>query len=180
MAAHMPKMSNRAQVPVNDIDRSAALRALARNWPELEKTSPKYLAFLDALADLHRLFGAESFELRYNLRLPKGRIEELQRQLLRNEINEADFRARAKADANRPIDLEMLTTFYDGYQNYVETYSRVLQEIARLANPANGLNWRAQEKTIDKQIDVLRGKLPLWRGNLTTVFDFLDEMRVTS
>jgi hypothetical protein len=45
-------------------------RPIWRNWPNIDKTSEKYLAKREALADLHNRFGSESFELRYNLRAP--------------------------------------------------------------------------------------------------------------
>jgi len=63
-------------VIVDEVDREAARRALARNWPDLEQTNPKYAALLEALSGFHRLSGTDNFELRYNLRPPKDRTEE--------------------------------------------------------------------------------------------------------
>lgn len=169
-----------APLAVDDDDRDAARRALARNWPNLEQTCPKYAALLEALAEFRRLFGAESFELRYNLRPPKDRTEEWTQQFMHEEITETELRARLKADAERAIDLEMLTTFCDAHQDNLAHYSGVLQKAVLKPREAGTSACRAKEKAIDEHIAVLRGKLPLWRDNLETVFEFLEELRITS
>jgi len=131
--------------PVNETDREAARRALARNRPDLDPTSDKYAKLLEALADLHRHFGSESFELRFNLRLPRDRVEEWNRQYMHEEITEEELRDRLKADAERPIDLEMLTVFTDAYQERLTHYSRVLQEAIPRPHEAGTLAWRKRE-----------------------------------
>lgn len=174
------KSPDDAPVAVNETDREAARRALARNWPNLEQASPKYAALLEGLAGFHHLFGIDRFELRYNLRPPKDRTEEWTRQLDREQITEAEFRDRLRADAERPIDLEMLTTFCDAYQAKLAHYSGVLQNAVLKPHQEGTSAWRVNEKAIDDHVAVLRSKLPLWRENLETVFEFLEELRVTS
>jgi hypothetical protein len=166
--------------PVNETDREAARRALARNRPDLDPTSDKYAKLLEALADLHRHFGSESFELRFNLRLPRDRVEEWNRQYMHEEITEEELRDRLKADAERPIDLEMLTVFTDAYQERLTHYSRVLQEAIPRPHEAGTLAWRKRERAIDEHVAVLTGKLPLWSENFETVINFLEEMRVAA
>lgn len=165
---------------VDESDRAAARLALARNWPDLQPPSPKYIALLEALAEFHRRFGADSFTLRYNLRPPKDRTERWTRQLMHGEITEAEFAVRARADAARPIDLEMLTTFHNAYHSNLSHYSGVLQRAAHHQQQAHAGSWQADEEAIDGHILHLTGKLPLWRENLETVFDFLEERRITS
>lgn len=166
--------------PVNETDREAARRALARNWPDLAPTSDKYAKLLETFADLHRNFGLESFELRFNLRLPRDRVEEWNRQYMHGEITEEELRGRLKADAERPIDLEMLKVFTDAYQDRLTHYSGVLQEVLPRPHEAGTLAWRKRERAIDEHVEVLTGKLPLWNENFETVINFLEEMRVAA
>lgn len=165
---------------ITEADRNAAGRALSRNWPNLLPSSSQYVALAESLAEFHHIFGADKFELRYNLRPPKNRGEEWELQVIRGEMTVDEFRRRLKADAERPIDMEMLTTFCNAYQDHLANYSGVLQESVRQPYQMSASENRAQENAIEKHIEILQGKLPLWRENLETVFDFLDEMRVTS
>jgi ATP-dependent Clp protease ATP-binding subunit ClpA len=170
---------NPAQRPIDDTDREAARSALARNWPNLEASSDKYATLLQALANFHR-FGPESFELRYQLRSPKNRVEEWNRQLMHGEITEEELGNRLKADAERPIDLEMLTAFTDAYQERIAHYSRTIQEAIPHSPPGERSAWRKQERSVDNQIAALTKNFPLWNENIETVFNFLDEMRVAA
>lgn len=175
-----PESDDDPPVEVNDKDRDAARRALACNWPDLEQTSTKYASLLEGLAKFHHLFGADSFELRYNLRPPKDRNEEWTKQYMHDQITETELRDRVKADAERPIDLEMLTAFCDAYQDNLAHYSGVLQNAVLRPSDEGTSAWRTKEKVIDEHIAVLGGKLPLWRENLEAVFEFLEELRITS
>lgn len=172
--------SERDDVQVDDVNREAARRALAANWSNLNEGDPKYGALLEGLAKFHRLFGSDRFELRYNLRPPKGRVEEWTKQFIQEQITEEEYRAKCKADAERPIDLPMLTAFCDAYQGQLEHYSGVLQESVLKPSEEGTSAWQAHEKAIDGHIAALSGKFGLWRENLETVFEFLEELRVTS
>jgi hypothetical protein len=175
-----PELDDNPPVEPNHNDRDAARRALACNWPHLETGSPKYVVLLQGLASFHHLFGADRFELRYNLRPPKDRTEEWIKQHMNDQITDTELRDRLKADAERPIDLEMLTSFCDAYQVNLENYSGVLQSAVLRPSDQGTSAWMTKEKAIDKHIAILRDKLPLWRENLETVFEFLDELRITS
>lgn len=165
---------------IGDSDRDAARRALALNWPRLDQSSAKYQSLLDTLADFHSFCGTDTFELRYNLRPPKNRTEECTRQLMHEEITKSEFGARLKSDAERPIDLEMLTSFCDVYQERMVHYSAVLQKTMLSPGERNESAYRVNENEIDDHIASLRGKMPLWRENIETVFEFLEELRITS
>ncbi len=99
---------------------------------------------------------------------------------MHGQITETELRARLKADAERPIDLEMLTSFCNAYEENLAHYSGVLQNAVLKPSDTGTSVWRVNEKEIDDHIAVLRGKLPLWSENLETVFDFLEELRITS
>lgn len=175
-----PESDDDPQIEENEQDREAARRALACNWRHLETSTLQYSALLPALARLHRLFGADSFELRYNLRPPKDRTEEWTKQYMHGQITETELRDRFKSDTERPIDLEMLTAFCDAYHDNLAHYSGVLQSAVLRPSDEGTSAWRDKEQAIDGHIAVLRGKLPLWRENLETVFEFLEELRITS
>ena len=155
--------------------------ALARNWPDFADDSPKYRFFLETLADFHREFGTESFELRYNLRVPKDQVEMWTKQHMHGDLSDEEFASRLKADAERPIDLEMLTNVCDGYHENLAHYSAILQEaIARPSVQYDARAYAEQERSIDGHVAVLTGKLPVWKEHLETVFEFLDEIRLES
>lgn len=170
-----------ASLTVDESDLIAAERALARNWPAMGVTDPKYKSMLEALACLHRRMGADRFELRYNLRPPKGRAEEWLRQLMHGQITDQEFLKLAKADAERPIDLEMLKTFHHAYQDQLSHYSMILQRAVLTPEQAHDRRQRqAAEEAIDAHVGSLKAELPLWRENLLSVLEFLEEMRVSS
>ena len=164
---------------VTETNRSAARRALAHNRPDLESSSPKYKSLLEILAYLHLKCGEDSFELRYNLRPPKDRLDKWRQELLQGVITEDELRARLKADAERPIDLEMLTTFCKCYQEQVAHFSEVLQKVV-IKEHQSAASRLVIEREIDEHVEALSGKLPLWRENLETVFEYLEERQIIS
>jgi hypothetical protein len=165
---------------LNPAAEEAAHRALARNFPDLAPTNPKYAALLEGLSNMYERFGPEKFELHYNLRPPKDRAELWTRQCFQGKITQAEFAALLKQDAERPIDLEMLTSFHDAYQANLEHYSSVLTTAVVAPREISAATYGKKEHAIEEHIAVLTGKLPLWRENMETVFDFLEELRVTS
>jgi hypothetical protein len=158
----------------------AAGNALARNWPDLEANNPKHAAMLEGLAGMYKMFGQEKFELHYNLRPPKDRTELWTRQFFQGQITKAEYAALLKQDAERPIDIEMLTSFHEAYQANLEHYSCILATAVVLPSEANAANYRRKEQAIDEHVALLGGKLPLWGENMETVFNYLEELRVTS
>lgn len=164
----------------DDIDREAARKALARNWPNLDASSSQYAALCEGLAEFHHRFGAESFELRYNLRPPRDRTELWIQQEMRGQITEAELQSRLKADAERPIDLEMLTGFFNAYQERLKHYSGVLQKAVIKPSEAGTSIVQENENAIENHISALGSPMQLWRENLQTVFQFLEELRITS
>jgi hypothetical protein len=164
-----------------DVDLDAARRALARNWPDLTAASPKYQTFLEALAEFHHEFGTESFELRYNLRPPKNKVEEWTQQVMHEKITESEYAAKLKADAERPLDLEMLTDVCESYERRLEHYSRMRQEVVPHPRKHHDQRSKAeQEETVDKHVAALTETLPVWHQHLEKVFEFLEGLRLGS
>lgn len=166
--------------PITDSDREAARRALARNWPDMEPTDARYASFVEILADFHRAFGTDSFELRYKLRPPKDRVEQWTQQHMHGEISDDELRDRLKADAERPVDLEMLTTYCETYQERLKHYSGILQAAVLRPSEESEFAWRERSEEIETHVTALDAKYPLWSDNLLTVAEFLEECRVAS
>lgn len=157
-----------------------ALKALKQCWPNLEPSAMEYSAILDGLRSMCRHIGARKFELYYNLRLPSDRVEEWMRDCYQGRISEAGLRDRLKGDAERPLDLEMLTTFHEAFEANLLHYSAVLQKVViRPSEDRNALRTR-RRREISAHIKQLRAKLPLWKENLETVYDFLDDVRISA
>lgn len=148
--------------------------------PDLLPGSPKYDALLEGLTGMCDRFGPEKFALYYGLRPPANRAEELARDHIQGSLSEAELRDRLKQDAERPIDLEMLTAFHEAFATNLEHYSAILQ--ASVLSPGEDSAELRAERTraIDSHVKQLGAKLPLWVEHLETVFDYLDEVRLSS
>jgi hypothetical protein len=157
-----------------------ALRALQKCWPGIQPEATEYTDILDGLKAMREHLGARKFELYYNLRPPTDLAEEWMRDCYQGRITEEEFRDRLKRDAERPIDLRMLTTFHEAYEANAHHYSAILQ--AAVVRPSeDNSHLRAQRMhQIDVHMSQLGAKLPLWRENWETVFDFLDDVRLSS
>lgn len=161
-------------------DQDAARRAIAGNWPTLDPASAEYARLCDGLAKFHSCFGAESFELRYNLRPPKVRVEVWLKQEMLGQITEEELRSKLKADAERPIDLEMLAAFHDAIQGRLEHYSGVLQKSVIRPSEAGSSVVEINKNAIDDHISAMASPMSLWKENLRTVLEFLQEFRITA
>jgi len=98
---------------------------------------------------------------------------------MHGKLTDAELTAKLKADAERPIDLEMLTSVFEGYEGSLQHYSAILREA--VPQPRKQGDRRAlfeQERTIETHVASLGGKLPIWREHLEKVFEFLEELRV--
>jgi hypothetical protein len=176
----MSESVEETQIELDQRDRDAAKQAIVLNWPSLEPSSPEYLVKLDALARFHHHIGTDRYQLWYNLRPPRDRVEEWLKQFIQGQITESQLRDRYKEHAERPIDLEMLTEFYNAYQENLNHYSGILQNAVLIPRDEGTSAWRTKESAIDQHVAVLKGKLPLWRQNMETVFEFLEELRLSS
>ena len=178
--SEMAEQSSESNRSPNDVDFDAARRALARNWPDLAEGSPKYLAFCKSLAEFHREFGVESFELRYGLRPPKDQLEEWDLQFMQGAISEEQFGALLKADAERPIDLKMLDQVHGCYESSLENYSKILQGVVLTDASQGDRDDRHRHLKVDQSIAALSGKMPVWKEHLETVFQYLEKVRIGS
>jgi hypothetical protein len=169
-------MENKA---LTERDFQVAQQALVYNWPELQTESSEYTVRMEVLAKIHQHFGHDKFELYYNLRPPLDKKEEWYRELMQGGITEEELKDRLRSDANRPIDIEMISTFHAAYEDNVRDYSEVLQTIISIAREQDCSTVCAKtEREVDEHIEAFGGKFPLWKENIETVFLFLEEMRI--
>jgi hypothetical protein len=149
-------------------------------WPP-SAGSKRYERVRQSLAARRAELGADEFDLRYGLREPRSSSERLSFALYQGEISESEFRSRSQADAQRPIDTDMLRGFCDAYEYRLNLYGEMLQTIAEIAtDERTSASWQHRESEIDRHVERLTGKLPLWREQLLTVHEFLSEMRAST
>lgn len=155
--------------------------ALKRNWPTLQPDTLEYEIKLRALENFLVKFGRNKFELYYNLRSPINRVEEWSRDFMQGKISHDELKTRLRHDAERPIDLEMLKIFHETLNSKLEHYSRILQAMSRVVNNQQNIDsWEDGqiEDELDLHVEAIEKKFPLWKENLQTCIDFLDELRV--
>jgi len=159
----------------------AAERALALCCPGLSSSSAEYGARLKSLAEFHAKFGRDRFELFFGLRQPRTKEEEWARDCQHGKITLEELGRRLKQDAERPLDLEMLTTFHEHCNRNIAHYSSLIRAAADALRPQCTLpEIETNERTIAQHVKAMTAKFPLWSDNLKTVFSFLEEMRVRS
>lgn len=96
-------------------------------------------------------------------------------------ITSDQVRERLKADAERPIDADMLCAHYDAHQQRLLAYSAMLQTIIEIATDQRDPNaWRRREGEVDEHVARMTDKLPLWQKQVATVSGFLLELRADS
>jgi polyhydroxyalkanoate synthesis regulator protein len=67
-----------------------------------------------------------------------------------------------KADAGRPVDIEMLDAFCDAYEDRLQSYGRMLQAVVAIATDQREPDaWRRREAEADRHVEEMKAKLPL-------------------
>jgi hypothetical protein len=157
-----------------------ALKVLALRCPDLQPGTPKHASLLEGLTAMCERFGTKKFALYYGLRPPVSSVEELMRDHIQGRITEAELSDRLRRDAERPIDLNMLTAFHETFEANLEHYSAILQKTVLRPSEDHPRLRAEHTREIDSHVQQLGEKLPLWREHLETVFDFLDEVRLSA
>ena len=160
--------------------KALALRVLALRCPDQQPGTPKHAALLEGLTHMCERFGPQKFTLYYGLRPPANSVEEWMRDHIQGRITEAELRDRLRQDAERPIDLEMLTAFHESFEANLEHYSAILQKTVLRPSEDNPRLRAERTRDIDAHVKQLGERLPLCPEHLETVFDFLDEVRLSS
>jgi len=146
--------------------------------PSLGRETAEYRDKRQVLARFRAEVGKDRFDLRYGLRPPRSAIERAEVDFSQGRITEDQLRETLKADAERPIDATMLDAFCGAYEERLLAYSRMLQEIIAIATDQREPDaWRRREADVDRQVEAMKAKLPLWKEQMATVFSFLAELQ---
>lgn len=108
-------------------------------------------------------------------------LHALSAELEAGQITIDEMRARLKADAERPVDQDLVREFCDAYEQRVHAYSGMLQTIVEIApDRRNPETWRERECDVDRCAARMTEKLPLWTEQVRAVSEFLAELRAES
>ena len=164
-------------IPISDEDVSAA-RELLRLHPALvEGVQPAELE--RGLAELHHSWGDDRFRLVLGLREPVNEAEQCWRELWLGAITFAEARERLRAYAHRAVDAQMLRVFFSELGQQVHRYGRFMQEAGNLfLNPTRQPVRESDEAEIDRLASAIQEKSTLYKQEITSVFEFLQEARV--
>lgn len=109
---------------------------------------------------------------------------QLQDDLVEGRITLEQLEEQFKADAERPIDLEMFRVFSDTlrerlvhYTVMVRTVCLIVINLQRSSGSMRIGRWLRREREVDECVSQLETAMPLWVEQLRTVDDFLTEMR---
>jgi len=156
-----------------------AQRALVKNWPEADLNLPITHERIKALAAMCEHSGKEKFELYYNLRKPKERLEEWNRDFFQQRLSAEEYKTCLKNDVDRPVDLDMVTTFHEAIQEKIEHYSVTLQTISQIVSDQRNPDiWVKLEPIVDEHVSAISANYPQWKEHLEKVMEFLEEIRV--
>lgn len=176
----MPEQAEPQQQPTGN-DFRAAEATIARMESPPAKGTQVYERVRLFHAEYRARTGGDKYDLHYGLRQPRNRSEQLKVDFWRGKITEAQFRDGWKADANRPIDLEMLQIFFDGEEERLQAYADMRQTVIAIAtDQRNPDSWQHREAEVDQHVDRMMAKLPMWTEQLGTVYGFLSELRADS
>ena len=171
------RKQERARKPIAD-DFRAAEEVLARLMPSLDQDAHEYHDKRQALAQRRAKVGGDRFDLRHGLRPPRNAFERVNVDFLQGRITQDQFREAWKADAGRLIDIEMLNAFCNAYEDRLQSYSRMLQTVIAIATDQRKPDaWRRREAEVDRHVEEMKAKLPLWKEQVGTVFTFLTELQ---
>ena len=174
-------MDNPTRPAPTQIDYAAADDIIERASLKLPPEPSQSDAFRQHLAELHAKYGRDRLELRFGLRLPRTKVEEVEAAFWQGKLPESEFGELLKEQALRPIDLEMLRSFYTEFNARLSDYRGLWCAVAAFMKSgqtepaALGL-----EAELDELARKLKEPLAIWRSHITTVSEFLTEVRAAS
>ena len=125
-------------------------------------------------AEIRAQVGAFRFDLAHELREPANAMERDLRDHACNLATDEEIKARH----HRPVDEEMLITFFDTYMDRLKAYAGMRQTIVEIAmNQTEFDAWRRLEPSVDGYVVRMRRDLPMWNTEVSTVIQFLTELR---
>ena len=136
-----------SEIELLEEDFEAAREAINRNpeYGECEEIA------LQHLAELHARHGEMQFQLRFNLREPRNRVERALVQHWSGEISLDEFLQRTREEKSRPLDLELVRSYYEFLEHLLSLYSRLLQVAIEVEHEQrNPQSWHMKERRADR------------------------------
>lgn len=131
------------------------------------------------LVKYRRRWGSDKFDVRCGLREPHTLAEQCDLDLFEGRITVEEAREQLLKFAQRPVDAEMLRGFFAQLESSLQHYSRFTQEVGKLLeSPRRSAIKEADEVEIDRWADVINGPSKMYKQEIHTVLDFLQEGRV--
>lgn len=131
------------------------------------------------LVKYRRQWGADKFDVRCGLREPRTLAEQCDLDVLEGRITIEDAREQLRKFAERPVDAEMLRDFFAQLESSLQHYSRFTQEVGKLLeSPRRSAIKEADEVEIDRWAEAINGPSKMYKQEIHTVLDFLQEGRV--
>jgi hypothetical protein len=125
-------------------------------------------------AHLHARWGDHKFRVRYGLRPPSTRLEEIEADYFQGRIKKEQYRENYHAYTIRPADLEMLDELLKSLEQRLDHYGRFLEDINRLVH---GLP-NASLRRASNNARAMSAKLAISGTEYATACRFLTEARI--
>jgi len=158
------------------------LRAAEEVLPLLEippePGTQDYRDRLQTVAEHRAHMGGDAFDLCYGRRTPRNANEQAEADFYQGGSSKEEHGAYLKADAERPIDAEMLTAFCDAYEERVQAYSRMLKAVVSIAtDQLDSYARQEREPEVDRHVKAMKAKFCLWKEQVVTVSKYLVDLR---
>jgi hypothetical protein len=134
---------------------------------------------LEHFAKMHAIMGASHFELRCGLRPPRNGYERHEVALFRQEITADEFKSRFEAEESRPLDRELVQSFFDDKEDRLFWYSRVLQTVVEITHDQRSPDlWKTKEPWIERYLREMSLGSSLSSKRILEIYDLIEEVRV--
>lgn len=164
--------SKRKRKPTEQ-DFEAAREVLSRVPDAPQEGTAEYDKMLRNHAEFRASIGADRFDLLMGRREPCSSAERLHVQAFRESWDDERFKTTLFELINRPVDDEMLETYFEHMSTELETYIVIVKSVLNALNSGFEEDRSEARRTIDKAVEKLRKKAPLFKQELETLSDFL-------
>lgn len=155
-----------------------AAREVLRRYPRVDLDTEWPTAEHD-IAVMHQRWGPDTFRLRFGLREPNTVLEEYELKLFRGEVALDEAKENLRGYAQRPVDAQMLKTFFEEVGAQIRRHGIFMQEVSDLlCNPHRQPVTDEDEAELDRLADETRVQSRMDKREMHSVFDFLQEARV--
>ncbi len=154
-------------------DFEAAREVLTRVPDAPKEGTPEYDKMLHSYAAYRASIGADRFDLLMGRREPRSSAERLHAQAFRESWDDERFKTALYELISRPVDDEMLETYFEYMSAELETYIVIVKSVLNALSSGFEEDRSEARRTINKAVEKLRKKSPLFVQELETLSDFL-------